>query len=302
MRRRKSWIRLAGARCGGSALSAGARRARPVALSDASRQAKVSDTGPLCVEQHPRRHAGRSRRRCPRPAHRRVQGRRASLPTRRRPRPRRTGAARSPRARGTDAARPARTRRGRNVSRGASAGRARRRDSLAGRSRAPTTRTSGRSRRSRSANSTGGDRESRRSRGRRPADRGAPRSTPANRAVIQLSIRRSRFAFVVPRVGQTQRAGPAGGQPGRALRGRSAHRLTVASRPVHSPLAEHTTLRLGGPAARVETATTTDELVELVRTADAARRTGAVDRRRQQSRARRRRLARAWSYWCGQAP
>ena len=35
-------------------------------------------------------------------------------------------------------------------------------------------------------------------------------------------------------------------------------------------LAELTTLRLGGPARRVETATTTDELVEAVRTADAA--------------------------------
>ena len=34
-------------------------------------------------------------------------------------------------------------------------------------------------------------------------------------------------------------------------------------------LAELTTLRVGGPAARVETATTTDELIELVRSADA---------------------------------
>jgi UDP-N-acetylmuramate dehydrogenase len=39
---------------------------------------------------------------------------------------------------------------------------------------------------------------------------------------------------------------------------------------VPSALAELTTLRLGGPAARVETATTTDELVALVRNADAA--------------------------------
>jgi UDP-N-acetylmuramate dehydrogenase len=37
-----------------------------------------------------------------------------------------------------------------------------------------------------------------------------------------------------------------------------------------SDLADFTTLRLGGPAARVATASTTDELVHLVRTADAA--------------------------------
>jgi UDP-N-acetylmuramate dehydrogenase len=39
---------------------------------------------------------------------------------------------------------------------------------------------------------------------------------------------------------------------------------------VHDVLAELTTLRLGGPARRVETATTTAALVELVRDADAA--------------------------------
>jgi len=39
---------------------------------------------------------------------------------------------------------------------------------------------------------------------------------------------------------------------------------------VSTTLAEFTTLRLGGPARQVETATTTDELVELVRAADAA--------------------------------
>jgi UDP-N-acetylmuramate dehydrogenase len=45
---------------------------------------------------------------------------------------------------------------------------------------------------------------------------------------------------------------------------------TVASRSVPDLIADLTTLRLGGPAARVETASTTDRLVELVTGADAA--------------------------------
>lgn len=45
--------------------------------------------------------------------------------------------------------------------------------------------------------------------------------------------------------------------------------MTVASDDVPDLLADVTTLRLGGPARRIEVAGTTDELVDLVRTADA---------------------------------
>lgn len=49
------------------------------------------------------------------------------------------------------------------------------------------------------------------------------------------------------------------------------HGLKVASQVVSDLLADLTTLRLGGPAGRIETAATTAELVGLVRAADAAR-------------------------------
>ena len=82
-------------------------------------------------------------------------------------------------------------------------------------------------------------------------------------------MRRSRLAFVVPRVGRpSARARPAASRDRLARRLR--HRITVASRVVGAVLAELTTLRLGGPAARVAAAHGVDELVDIVRSADAA--------------------------------
>jgi UDP-N-acetylmuramate dehydrogenase len=49
------------------------------------------------------------------------------------------------------------------------------------------------------------------------------------------------------------------------------HGITVASQAVPELLADLTTLRLGGPAGRVVEARTVDELVDVVRSADAAR-------------------------------
>jgi UDP-N-acetylmuramate dehydrogenase len=51
---------------------------------------------------------------------------------------------------------------------------------------------------------------------------------------------------------------------------RTSRALRVASRIVPTLLADLTTLRLGGPAARSVTATSRDELVDAVRAADAA--------------------------------
>jgi UDP-N-acetylmuramate dehydrogenase len=88
--------------------------------------------------------------------------------------------------------------------------------------------------------------------------------------VIQLSMRRRRFGFVVPRVGTpSARARPAASR-GARRRGccGSTTARTVAS--THVQLADVTTLRLGGPARRVVEASTTAELVDTVRTADAA--------------------------------
>jgi UDP-N-acetylmuramate dehydrogenase len=86
--------------------------------------------------------------------------------------------------------------------------------------------------------------------------------------MIQLSIRRSRFGFVVPRVGKpSARARPAA-RRGRAFCDGCDTAPTVTSRTVQ--LADLTTIRLGGPAQRVVAATSTAQLVELVRAADAA--------------------------------
>lgn len=91
----------------------------------------------------------------------------------------------------------------------------------------------------------------------------------SRRAVIQLSIRQP---IPVGRAAgrQPERARPSSRKARTNLPRRLRDGTTVTSRTVPETLADLTTLRLGGPAKRVVTASSTDELVELVRTADAA--------------------------------
>src|SRR6476469_9742407 len=105
-------------------------------------------------------------------------------------------------------------------------------------------------------------------------------------------MRRRRFGFVVPRVGSpSARARPAARRGGRRGPGtsrrvifavvseRSERTMGIAAMPtdpskarsvVPISLSELTTLRLGGPAHRLVTASTAEELIDVVRSADAA--------------------------------
>ena len=84
-------------------------------------------------------------------------------------------------------------------------------------------------------------------------------------------MRRSRFGFVVPRVGSpSARARPAASRGRPFFGGGGVGTKRQGSVGPVPTLAELTTLRLGGPARRVEAATTTEMLVDLVRSADAA--------------------------------
>jgi len=84
-------------------------------------------------------------------------------------------------------------------------------------------------------------------------------------------MRRSRFGLVVPRVGNpSARARPAASRGRPFFGGGGVGTKRQGSVGPVPTLAELTTLRLGGPARRVEAATTTEMLVDLVRSADAA--------------------------------
>ena len=100
-----------------------------------------------------------------------------------------------------------------------------------------------------------------RSPGRRRAGRRRRRGVRRRVAAIQLSMRRSRFGLVVPRVGSPERARASGGQTRGACHVWQGNRVQ---------LRELTTLRLGGPAARVVTASSADELVDAIGSADSA--------------------------------